>query len=407
MQHTRLLIGAFALTAIGAGVAGCRPLDAAAAHHASTDPASGMSSSSAAAMAGHGSGAGRRPAPPGIGRGSGGSGMGSGMGSGGGSGVSLGNGRYLLAPMPAGTVSIARTADGRLRARVDMFGLTPGSAHQVSINGPFGRSVAFPNLTADATGRADSTLTSLTPAGRGAGPGRFVVRLGDTPSDPLAAEPIADAVVVPGRTFTLHAVGPGGVGHGRLGGHATIGYDPAAKTLSVTVTAYGLNPGPHAAHIHLGSCQNQGPVNYPLADFTADARGDIVNQTRTVTGVPSISTTGGWYLNLHQGGMNQILSGGMPTLYFRPLLCTDVTSIATTEPTATSTPSTPAASSPAPSMPTETPTTPTMPTETPTTPAMPTMPTETATPTMPTTASTTPSASDSPSPTPPDRPTHW
>lgn len=209
-------------------------------------------------------------------------------------------------------------------------------------------------------------------------PGRFVIRLGDTPGDPLAAEPIADALVVPGRTFGLHAVSPGGGRYGRPGGRATISYDQAAQTLTVTVTAYGLNSGPHAAHIHLGGCQNQGAVKYMLADFT-DARGNLINQTRTVTGVASSSTAGGWYLNLHQGGMN-----ATPTVHFRPLLCANVTSIATTGPTM---PSVPATASPAPSTPTATATMPT--------------------PTMPTSTSTTPGTGGNPSPNPTDRPTHW
>jgi hypothetical protein len=34
--------------------------------------------------------------------------------------------------------------------------------------------------------------------------------------------------------------------------------------------------------------------------------------------------TTGWYLNLHQGDMNNILANGQPTLNFRPLLCADL-----------------------------------------------------------------------------------
>jgi hypothetical protein len=88
-----------------------------------------------------------------------------------------------------------------------------------------------------------------------------------------------------------------------------------------------------------------------LPDFIADGRGDIDQQTRVVTGVPSVPGPGNWYLNLHMGGMNQILANGAPTLSFRPLLCTNVTSVAgmnaapaasatpTATPTASGTPS--------------------------------------------------------------------
>ena len=107
-----------------------------------------------------------------------------------------------------------------------------------------------------------------------------------------------------------------------------ITFDAAAQTLTVVVTASGLTPGPHAAHIHLGSCQNQGPVKYMLPDFEADAHGDINGQARVIHGVASVPGPGSWYLNLHQGGMSQILADGAPTLAFRPMLCTDITSFA-------------------------------------------------------------------------------
>jgi hypothetical protein len=243
--------------------------------------------------------------------------------------------RYALQPMPAGTAWVGREADGRLRARIEMYGLTPGSSHQVSIDGPAGPVTWFPLLTADASGQADAVLASagrpgLLPAGS-----RLVIRLGDGGGDPAAGEPIADtgelpaipppAAAVPGTGFALQAVTvtAGGASLGSPAGHATISYNAAARTVTVTVTASGLTPGPHAAHIHLGSCRSQGPVKYMLPDFTADASGSITDQSRTAAGVPSAPGPG-TYLNLHQGGMAQILAGGVPTLSFRPMLCTDL-----------------------------------------------------------------------------------
>ena len=52
-------------------------------------------------------------------------------------------------------------------------------------------------------------------------------------------------------------------------------YNPSRHTLTVTVSASGLTPGPHAAHIH-------------------------------------------------QGSSATILSNGQPTIFFRPLLCADI-----------------------------------------------------------------------------------
>jgi CHRD domain-containing protein len=96
------------------------------------------------------------------------------------------------------------------------------------------------------------------------------------------------------------------------------------RTITVTLTASGLAPGAHAVHIHVGSCQSQGPVAYMLMDFNADANGNINHQTRAVTGVTVTELTGGWYLNLHQGNSNNILSNGQPTINFRPLLCANI-----------------------------------------------------------------------------------
>ena len=53
----------------------------------------------------------------------------------------------------------------------------------------------------------------------------------------------------------------------------------------MTLSASGLTPGAHAAHIHIGSCQSQGAVAYMLMDFNADSNGNIHNETRMVTGV--------------------------------------------------------------------------------------------------------------------------
>jgi hypothetical protein len=52
----------------------------------------------------------------------------------------------------------------------------------------------------------------------------------------------------------------------------------------------------------------------------AAAHGNISNATRTVADVTSMMLNGGWYLNLHQGNSNNILSNGQPTALFRPLL---------------------------------------------------------------------------------------
>jgi hypothetical protein len=332
-------MGATLLAALGAGVAACTP---GAASPAGSGPASpGMTAASPTVGAASGPGAA--------------AGTGSGAGSvittaagPGSQGIMTGPGAYLLAPMPAGTVTVSRTGQGHLQAHIRLFGLTPGSSHAVaidSLNGTGPTVIQFPVVTANATGQADTTLAS---AGRVAAlppASRLVIRLGSDGST-LAAEPIAESGVLRrhlGSTVSgFRAVTGNGAGAvtGQPRGRAALSYDAATQTLTVTVSASGLNPGPHAAHIHLGSCASQGPVRYMLPDFTADSQGDIDHQTRMVTGVAGVPGPGNWYLNLHMGGMNQILAGGTPTLSFRPLLCTNVTSVAETgaTPMATATP---------------------------------------------------------------------
>ena len=183
-------------------------------------------------------------------------------------------------------------------------------------------------LTVNAGGQAQEI--DLSSAFGGAVPlGSRIVILNDTAGDPVSAEPIAESSPITSQgvatyDFTGVEVGPGGQYYGTPRGNATLVYDPAQQTISVTLTAIGLSPGAHAAHIHLGSCQDQGAVQYMLMDFTANRLGLIVNETRTVTGVTGPVPSTGWYLNLHQGNSNTILSNGQPTIAFRPLLCANI-----------------------------------------------------------------------------------
>lgn len=59
-------------------------------------------------------------------------------------------------------------------------------------------------------------------------------------------------------------------------------------------------------------------------DLMANSQGQIMNETRVVTGVTSPMPASGMYLNIHQGDSNTILANGQPTIAFRPLLCSDI-----------------------------------------------------------------------------------
>jgi CHRD domain len=232
-----------------------------------------------------------------------------------------------LTPMPYGTVAFSRGRGGHLTVRLDLAGLTPGSAHAVQLMRPAGAApVSFGTLTANRVGEADATRSS-THTGGIPGGSILVIRNGTT-SGGVPGEPIAEAAArVPSPAVKLTAVeiSPTGVSYGTPQGTATITYNPDARTLTVVVNASGLTPGAHAAHIHTGSCQNQGPVKYMLMDFLANAHGKIVNESRTVSDVKTPIPPSGWYFNLHEGTHTNILtSSGTPTIFFRPLLCSPI-----------------------------------------------------------------------------------
>jgi hypothetical protein len=234
--------------------------------------------------------------------------------------------RVLLAPMPQGTVTFGRDRNGDVDVTVNAFGLTPGSSHKVELTN--GRSVVatFSPLTANSTGQArDETLDSRYAGALGS---LHVAILNGSGIAPVALLRIArtGSYDVGQRTYQLipFETGTGGTSYGTPKGSVVIAYDPTMQTITVTVNASGFTPGAHAAHIHDGSCGVQGPVQYMMTDFTADARGQIVNETRVITHVTSPMPARGWYFNLHQGNSGDIVANGRPTINFRPLLCGDI-----------------------------------------------------------------------------------
>jgi Cu/Zn superoxide dismutase len=222
--------------------------------------------------------------------------------------------------------SVPRSFPPPIDATVNASGLTPGSSHTVElVNGAGGVVANFGTLTANSVGDAQATLDSGYKFTLGAW---RVVILNGTAGDPVSAERIAQTspYVAGVNTYQLTSVevASNGMSYGTPQGTATVTYDPSAQTISVTMNASGLTPGAHAAHIHVGSCASQGAVQYMLMDFTANAGGQIVDQTRTVMNVTAPLPASGWYLNLHQGDSNNILSNGNPTINFRPLLCGNI-----------------------------------------------------------------------------------
>ncbi|HUN33272.1 MAG TPA: CHRD domain-containing protein [Trebonia sp.] len=235
--------------------------------------------------------------------------------------------RFGLTPMPQGQLVV-----GAGTVSLSEYGFTPGSSHEVVVKF-LGIQIPVGTLTANSGGSASWSFSlsmadaALRQAEAHAGvhpatsnPAIQVAILNAGQGTPVIAE--TPAITGLGR-YPVHGVEPG---YGVIkAGNATLVYNPAAGTISVTVNATGLTPGAHAAHIHVGSCQQQGAVAYMLMDFTANSHGVISNETRTVTGVKAVELSGGWYLNLHQGNSNNILnSAGQPTIFFRPLECANI-----------------------------------------------------------------------------------
>jgi Cu/Zn superoxide dismutase len=232
-----------------------------------------------------------------------------------------------LQAMPQGSATFVWNPQGQLTVEVNASGFTPGSGHAVQLTGPDGMTIAsFGTLAANAAGQVQATLTSTDTTPVPVGSHLEILlgsQLGAIASVPVAQTP---AIATGQLSYQLAGVevGPTGTSYGTPQGEATVAYDPQAKTITVTLTASGLTPGAHAAHIHVGSCASQGPVQYMLMDFMANSHGQIVDQVRTVTGVTMPVPATGWYLNLHQGSSANIVANGQPTVNFRPLLCANI-----------------------------------------------------------------------------------
>lgn len=231
-----------------------------------------------------------------------------------------------LFPMPQGIIAFGRDGKGHVDVTVSAFGLTPGSAHEVQLMKGRRAVATFRPLTANSMGQVkdetlhsdySGTLVSLHVAVREGNGETRVARL------EIARTAGYAGIKHIYRLIPVEA-GADGRAWGTPTGAAVIVYDRTARTIAVTVNASGFEPGLHAAHIHLGTCAAQGPVVHALLDFKANARGQIVKQTREVTHVTTPLPATGWYLNLHQGTSGDILANGNPTINFRPLLCGDI-----------------------------------------------------------------------------------
>ena len=239
-----------------------------------------------------------------------------------------------LGDQPSGTVMLSWDPQTKnVTAKLQMVGFTPGSSHAMHIHqGSCATQgdvlVPFPDVTANDGGAIDTTVTSSQPSAAGLAAGTFLnihlapaAQLGGPGS--LGYTPISCADITPAASTAVTMAPPPQPGQ-RPQGSAKLIYDPAKKTLSVDVTASGLVAGSaHAVHIHLGSCDSQGAVKYPLNDLVASPTGSA-ETTTVIQNVDQAPPASGWYINVHLGSSSQIQQNGQPTLYFQPIICGDV-----------------------------------------------------------------------------------
>jgi len=84
-------------------------------------------------------------------------------------------------------------------------------------------------------------------------------------------------------------------------GTATLTWDPQSENLTVTISLVGLaGNSTHPDHIHVGDCDDNGPILYPLNNLVANAAGDA-QATTVIPEVEGGIPASGWYVNVHNG----------------------------------------------------------------------------------------------------------
>jgi len=84
-------------------------------------------------------------------------------------------------------------------------------------------------------------------------------------------------------------------------GTATLTWDPQSENLTVTISLVGLaGNSTHPDHIHVGDCDDNGSILYPLNNLVANAAGDA-QATTVIPEVEGGIPASGWYVNVHNG----------------------------------------------------------------------------------------------------------
>jgi len=202
-----------------------------------------------------------------------------------------------LAPTDGGSVHgqvFLRQREGSLVVRLNVAGLAPGSRHSIHIhqggcapaaNGPI--VLPFPDLIANAGGRAKLYVTLPTEPGKDYAAAGFYVNLhagfGDAAGGGISCGDVRDR----GQKGSARVRSYAGAGdtHGR------VEVKQRAGATHVWVNLRGLMPGStHAQRVFVGSCGALGAVALELPTATADARGRVLAHYELTTGGDLFST---------------------------------------------------------------------------------------------------------------------
>ena len=235
---------------------------------------------------------------------------------------------------PVGMVDLTWNPDNQnLEVKVSATGLAPNSTHPEHIHAgtcasnPMGAIIYTLNpLVADAHG-VGSAETTIENVKNGIPVSGWYVNVhnGPTLNSDLQAQPIACGTVSNEQTSkndkqTVHLTLQGTMAPNE-DAHGSAQVRVEDNKIVVTLTVYGLAPNTtHMAHIHAGSCENQGAVVYPLQPAVADAHGDSTTTT-TINNVKHFSPSR-LYINVHEAGT----MAGMATQQgFDPMACGNLT----------------------------------------------------------------------------------
>jgi Cu/Zn superoxide dismutase len=187
---------------------------------------------------------------------------------------------------------------GALSVSLRVSGLTPGAfyashVHSGSCAAPGASVVTFPDLYADERGNA--TLVTTVPTNAAANfvaSGFYVdVHAGPSTGGDTAVISCGDVNVQPQKSAAVTWL------KGTSGAHGRAQLFQKGSDVTVWVSFSGLTPGPHAVHLHVGTCAAPGTIAVSLGDVTAGPDGKASMKIASTSTIPVVGK--GYSLDVH------------------------------------------------------------------------------------------------------------